>query len=245
MASPAGKVTHDSLRALAGNLIVSCQASSGEPLCAPEHLLALSLSALDGGAAGLRLEGAANIAYIRKQVSVPIIGLTKSESVLEKDRLSSVYITSTFAEARSIAEAGADIIAFDATLRPRPDGSTAESLIFDIHERLGKPVWADVSTLEEGLAAARVGADVVSTTLSGYTAETYADPESGPDLPLLERLCNELQLPVVLEGRVWHPAEVTRAFELGAFAVVVGSAITRPQLITRRFVKAVRQSRKV
>jgi N-acylglucosamine-6-phosphate 2-epimerase len=226
---------------LAQALIVSSQASDDEPLNKPEHLCALALSGLAGGARGLRLEGAANIAYIRQRTAVPLIGLTKSATVLEKERLSSVYITATFAEAKAVSDSGADLIAIDATPRRRPDGLNLVQLIEAIHKQLNKPVWADISTLPEGLAAAEAGADVVSTTLYGYTAETQKESEDPPDFTLLESLVKALPLPVVLEGRVWHPHEAAKAFELGAYAVVVGSAITRPQLITKRFVQAIRQ----
>lgn len=225
------------LALLEGSLVVSCQASPGEPLCSPEHISALSLSALNGGAAALRLEGKENIQAVRKLTKVPIIGLIKSDLVAEANRATSVYITSTFAEARLIADAGADIIAIDATQRPRPDGSSVVELIARIHKELGKPVWADISTFAEGLFAAESGADAVSTTLSGYTEETAKTSPDGPDLELLKSLCDKLPLPVILEGKVWHPQEVQEAFTLGAYAVVVGSAITRPQLITRRFVQ--------
>lgn len=226
------------LEAFKGGLVVSCQASSGEPLCAPEHICALALSAINGGASALRLEGADNIAYVRSKCHHPIIGLIKSPGIAEDKRLSSVYITGTFAEALQCAEAGADIIALDATDRPRPDGKSLGDLISQIRQQLGKLVWADVSTFAEGIAAQKLGAAVVSTTLSGYTKETYVPPAtSGPDLQLLDKLCQALKVPVVLEGRVWHVEEVKKAFELGAYSVVVGSAITRPQLVTERFVK--------
>lgn len=218
-------------------LIVSAQAAEGEPLCAPEHICALALSGLNGGAKGLRLEGVENVRYLRSRTSVPLIGLTKGV-VPDEQRFSSVYITATFAEAEQLSDAGADIIALDATNRPRPDGSTLEELIGKIDTDLKRPVWADVSTFEEGAVAAAFGASVVSTTLYGYTAETKLPPDAPPDFGLVGRLCKELSVPVVLEGRVWHPFEVARAFELGVFAVVVGSAITRPQLITQRFVQA-------
>jgi N-acylglucosamine-6-phosphate 2-epimerase len=233
------KISFEVVRSLTGALIVSSQASSGEPLCAPEHIAAMALSAVNGGAKGLRLEGADNVAYLRSRTSLPIIGLTKSGRVRDKDRLSSVYITATFKEAQEIAEAGSDIVAIDATERPRPDGSVLSDLIKDIHAKLNKPVWADIATVEQGMAAAKYGADVISTTLYGYTAETVKPADEGPDFGLLKVLCAELTLPVVLEGRVWDPEQVKRAFDLGAFAVVVGSAITRPQLITRRFVRAI------
>ena len=238
MTKDTGKV-HERLRLLKDGLVVSCQAAEGEPLCHRGHILALALSALNGGAHGLRLEGADNIKHVRQNTIVPIVGLTKSKLVPEKDWIKHVYITPTFEDAQEIADAGADIIAIDATDRRRPGNITPAQLIERIHKELGKPVWADVSNLAEGLAAAQAGADVVSTTLSGYTQETQIPPESsGPDLKLLEALLRLTDKPVVLEGRVWLPSEVAEAFSLGAFACVVGSAITRPQLITQRFVKA-------
>lgn len=227
------------LESLRNGVIVSAQAADNEPLNKPEHLLALALSGINGGAKGLRLEGAANIKLIRQHTELPIIGLLKNESIAESARLSSVYITSTFSEAKEISDAGADIIALDATPRKRPDGLTIEETIKRIHDELDKPVWADVSSFAEGVAAAEWGADVVSTTLYGYTEETKLDSDAPPSFDFLEKLCKNLKKHVVLEGRVWHPEEVTKAFELGAFAVVVGSAITRPQLITKRFVKAI------
>jgi N-acylglucosamine-6-phosphate 2-epimerase len=229
----------DSIAKLAGTLIASVQASGDEPLNKPEHLCALALSCLNGGAQGLRLEGPENIAFIRKHTGLPLVGLVKSNNVEEKERASQVYITATFAEAKAVASAGADIIAIDATSRPRPDGLSLAQLIAAIHTELGKPVWADVSELSEGLSAAGAGADVVSTTLYGYTQACWRNPEEPPDFELLAGLTGGLSLPVVLEGRVWHVEDLTRAFELGAYAVVVGSAITRPQLITRRFVQAI------
>ncbi len=226
------------LRRLVRGLIVSAQAAEGEPLHGPEHICALALSGLNGGACGLRLEGRENVTYVRSRTDVPIIGLIKA-MVPESEKLSRVYITGTFAEAEQLACAGANIIALDATSRPRPDGATLKVLIKKIKEELGRLVWADISTYEEGLEAALLGADVISTTMYGYTEETKLPPDVGPDFDLVARLCRELSVPVVLEGRVWHPAEVSRAFELGVHAVVVGSAITRPQLITRRFVQAI------
>lgn len=230
---------NNSIERIKQALVVSCQASEGEPLCAPEHICALALSAINGGATALRLEGADNVRFVRSRVDLPIIGLTKAKDIREEDRLTAVYITPTFDDAAALAKAGADIIALDCTARPRPDGSSVRDIISRIHAELNKPVWADVSTYEEGIEAAQDGADVISTTLSGYTKETANKEEKGPDLVLLERLCKALTQPVVLEGKVWNPDEVTAAFKRGAYAVVVGSAITRPQLITRRFVKAI------
>jgi N-acylglucosamine-6-phosphate 2-epimerase len=222
-----------------GKLIVSCQASTGEPLCSPEHILALSLSAINGGAGALRLEGVENIKHVRAHTSLPIIGLTKNDDVPANERLKKVYITGTFAEAKALAEAGVDIIALDATGRPRPDGLTLAETISKIRTELNKAVWADVATFAQGLAARDAGAEIVSTTMYGYTEGTYLPAEDPPSFELLKELCQHLEGPVILEGRVWYPEEITRAFELGAYAVVVGSAITRPQLITKRFVAAI------
>ncbi|MBU6451966.1 MAG: N-acetylmannosamine-6-phosphate 2-epimerase [Cyanobacteria bacterium REEB67] len=234
----------DVIASLAGAMIISCQASKGEPLCHPDHILALALSGINGGARGLRLEGVENIERVRLSVDklykshVPIVGLTKCD-IPEEDKLTSVYITPSFADAAALASAGADIIALDATGRKRVDGLSLEKTIGKIHRELNKAVWADCATFDEGLAAHQAGADIVSTTLYGYTQETALPKEAGPGLALLEAFIAHIKGPIVLEGRVWHPPELTRAFELGAHAVVVGSAITRPQLITERFVKAI------
>lgn len=226
------------LATLRGSLIVSVQAARGEPLFAPEHILAMSLSVINGGARGLRLESAEHIAFVRKCTGVPIVGLIKDESVPEEDRLKKVYITPTFNDCAAIARAGADVVALDATMRRRPDDSTVEEIFKRVHDELDKLVWADVSTAEEGANAARAGADIISTTLSGYTEETRVSPETPPDFPLLSKLVEATKLPIILEGRVWTPDDVKEAYRRGAWAVVVGSAITRPQLITNRFVKA-------
>lgn len=224
---------------LEGGLVVSCQASRGEPLCAPEHIAALSLSAIAGGARALRLEGVENIEALRSKTDLPLVGITKLEGLAYEERLKQVYITPGFSDAESLVRAGADIVAVDATERPRPDGVLLKDLIARIHDELGVPVWADISSFKEGIAAFEAGADIVSTTLFGYTQETHLPAEHGPGLELLSDLISHLRVPVILEGRVWHAHEVTKAFELGAHAVVVGSAITRPKLITERFVKAI------
>lgn len=228
-----------SVSKLEGGLIVSCQASEGEPLCKPEHIVAMSLSAIDGGARAIRLEGVENVAAARNETTLPIIGLTKLSTVKPEDRLGSVYITSSFREAKALADAGADIIALDATGRPRSDGLSVAETVQRIHDELDLPVWADVATFAEGIAACEAGADVVSTTLFGYTEETIVGREHGPGFDLLTELIAHAPIPVVLEGRVWIPEEVAQGFELGAYAVVVGSAITRPKLITERFVRAI------
>jgi N-acylglucosamine-6-phosphate 2-epimerase len=234
----------ETIEAIDGALIVSCQASSGEPLNHPDHILAMSLSAINGGARALRLEGCENVRHVQQagkrlfKGKLPLVGLTKDEIPAE-DKLTSVYITASFADAQALAEAGADFIALDATGRKRSDGLTLAETIERIHNELKLPVWADCSSFSEGHNAYEAGADIVSTTLYGYTEETALPKEHGPGLDLLREFVAHINVPVILEGRVWTPAELTSAFEIGAYAVVVGSAITRPQLITERFVSAI------
>ncbi len=229
------------LTVLKGGLIVSCQASKGEPLCQPQIIGALCQSALSGGARALRLEGLENVSYVRKLTKlskIPIIGITKTENLTKDQMLDQVYITSTLKEAVSVARAGADIVALDATARPRPDKLSLAQTIENIHKETNALVWADTATIEEARQAQESGCDIVSTTLYGYTRDTVLPPEAEPSFEFLEQCIKELKIPVILEGRVWHPEQVERAIKLGAHAVVVGSAITRPHLITERFVKA-------
>jgi N-acylglucosamine-6-phosphate 2-epimerase len=214
------------------SIVVSCQAREDNPLHGPVFMAALAQAAEQGGAAGIRANGTMDIAAIRKVMSLPIIGILKRETPGYP-----VYITPGFADADGIARAGADIIAVDATARRR-DGETLRDLIRLIHERLVKPVMADIATLAEGVTAAAAGADLVATTLAGYTAETAAGRADAPDFQLLEGLISTIDVPVVAEGRFWTPEQVREAFRLGAHAVVIGTAITNPTAITRRFVDA-------
>ncbi|WP_337871577.1 N-acetylmannosamine-6-phosphate 2-epimerase [Meiothermus sp.] len=212
------------------SLIVSCQARTDNPLHGPQFMAAMALAAEQGGAKAIRANGPEDVRAIRAVTTLPIIGINKCWMQGYE-----VYITPDFAAALEVAEAGADVIGLDATMRLRPKESLAE-LITRIHD-LGKPVFADVSTLEEGVVAAGLGADFVATTLAGYTP--YSRKTEGPDFELLGQLVEELDVPIVAEGRFWTPEAVSRAFELGASAVVVGTAITNPREITRRFVKEV------
>jgi N-acylglucosamine-6-phosphate 2-epimerase len=214
------------------SIVVSCQAREDNPLHGPVFMAAMARAAEQGGASGIRANGALDIAAIRAATSLPIIGILKRETPG-----CPVYITPGFADAEGIARAGADIIAVDATPRRR-DGEPVQDLIRMIHDRLGKPVMADVSTLAEGMTAAAAGADLVATTLAGYTVETAAGRADGPDFQLLEGLIGAIDVPVVAEGRFWTPEQVREAFRLGAHAVVIGTAITNPMAITRRFMAA-------
>jgi putative N-acetylmannosamine-6-phosphate epimerase len=216
-----------------GTLVVSCQARADNPLHGPVHMSAMAQAAEAGGAGGIRANGEADVAAIRAVTRLPIIGIAKVW-----DARFPVYITPGFEQAVQIAKAGADIIGLDATPRPR-DGEPVERLIGRIRAELGKEVFADIATLEQGQAAFAAGATYVATTLSGYTEETASLRTEGPDLGLLSALAAALPVPVIAEGRFDMPDLVAEAFRRGAHAVVVGTAITNPREITRRFVRAI------
>ncbi len=217
-------------------IIISAQASKGEPVYEDKCLISIIKSVVKGGAEGLRLAGAESIRETKKIYDIPVIGITKPDPLPDNWR-EIVYITPTFSDAREISEAGADIIAIDGTGR---NGQNLEELIHKVKNELNKPVMADISTYEEGIACDRLGADIISTTLSGYTTHTLDKNNNEPDFELLEKLVNTLDKPVILEGRVWTVEHVQRALKSGAFAVVIGSAVTRPQVITGRFVESAR-----
>jgi len=212
-------------------LIVSCQAEADSPLAEPALIAAFARCAVASGAVGIRARGAAHLTAVRAAVDVPIIGLTK-RWLPGYD----VYITPAERDADEVAGSGADLIAIDATPRPRPDGATLANLIRHCHETLGRPVLADIATYDEALAAVKLGADAVSTTLSGYTADSPPGPE--PDLALVARLANALTVPLFAEGRYATPALAAAALQAGAQAVVVGTAITAPDVLTANFVQA-------
>jgi N-acylglucosamine-6-phosphate 2-epimerase len=216
---------------LRGGLIVSCQAPIGSPLDDSFIISAMVLTVAQQGAVGVRLNGAAHIAASRARSTVPIIGLEKVVTEGSK-----VYITPTFAAAEQIANSGADIIALDATPRARPNDEKIATLIRRIRDDLQKPVLADIATFDEALFAAECGADMVATTLCGYTQETVG--VTLPALGLLEKLATRLSLPVICEGGVASPENVRQAFDCGAFAVVVGTAITGITQLARKFVAA-------
>lgn len=223
----------DIITNLRGKIIVSSQAMPGEPFYDENCMRAMMQSVVNGGASALRVAGARDV-KMAKNFGLPVVGLTKPDKLPENWK-SVVYITPGIKEVEELIDAGADIVAFDGTMRQRPDGSDLKQIIDKIHSA-GKFAMADISTFEEGLNAENLGADIISTTLAGYTDESGIAGET-PDFDLLEKLVNALKKPVFLEGRVWYPEEVKKAFQLGAHSVVIGSAITRPHLITKRFVE--------
>lgn len=217
-------------RRVRGGLIVSCQAREGNPMAEPSIIAALAYNAQLGGAVGIRVASPVHTKAVKELIQLPVFDCHKA---VYPD--SDVYITPTSAEATASARAGADVIAVDATDRPRPGGLTLSQLIRYIKNELRVPIMADISTYDEGLKAADLGVDAVSTTLSGYTP--YSPKMEGPDLKLVARLASALTIPVIAEGRVRTPEEARLALEMGAWAVVVGGAITMPEAITRRFVQ--------
>ena len=219
---------------LKNKVVVSVQAMPSEPLYLEKCMAAMMKSVVKGGAGGLRVAGTRDVKNAKTLFDIPVIGITKPD-IIPANWQEIVYITPTVNDVLSLISVGADVIAFDGTSRPRPDGSTLSETIkyIKINKRVS---MADISTVEEGINCAKLGANMLSTTLSGYT-QFSQNRGSGPDFELLENLVKEVDIPVVLEGRIWEPDEVDRAFELGAHCVVIGSAITRPQLITKRFVQ--------
>jgi len=213
-------------------LVVSCQAWPDSPLHGPVYMAAMARAAEKGGAAGIRANGVEDIAAIAEalqhQPRLPIIGIQKSH-----DPAGQLWITATFEEAAAVAHAGADIVAVDSRRVERPDGTRLGDLFRRVREELGLAIMADIATFDQGLQAQELGADLVAPTFAIDDRET-------PDFDLLRQLAQSLTVPVVAEGLYWTPAQVCKAFELGAHSVVVGTAITRPDDITLRFVDAIR-----
>lgn len=216
------------MEALRGKLIVSCQALPEEPLHSSYIMSRMAYAAYVGGASGIRANTVSDIREIKKTVDLPIIGIIK-----EVYGENSVYITPTMKEISALVAEGVDIIAIDGTKRERPDGNTLENLMKAAKEKYPNQLFmADISSVEEAIEAERLGFDFVGTTLVGYTEYTKGN------LPLveLEKVIQAVSLPVIGEGNLDTPEKAKKALDLGAFAVVVGGAITRPQQITKKFV---------
>ncbi|MBM7618464.1 N-acylglucosamine-6-phosphate 2-epimerase [Bacillus tianshenii] len=225
----------DLLDKMKGQLIVSCQALPDEPLHGPDIMARMAVAAKMGGAAAIRANGVEDIIAIKIATSLPVIGLIKQDY-----ENSAVYITPTKKELDALMNAQVDIIALDATKQPRPNGEGLEELVRYIRERSSILIMGDVSNFEEGIAAGWAGVDMISTTLSSYTP--YTKDRLIPDLPLIEELAKASKVPVIAEGNIKTPEEAAEALRIGAHAVVVGTAITRPQIITKQFYDALRQT---
>ena len=218
---------------LRSSLIVSCQAPPDSPLHNPTMIATIAQACVNQGAKGLRIDTPNHIKAVKQLLpDIPVIGLWKQTGLN-----SAVYITPRFADAVAVSEAGADIIAIDATQRNRPNQETMPTIIQQIKQELGKLVMADIDTLENAIASSEAGADFIGTTLYGYTKET--SNLTPPNFDFLEQLIKEINKPIICEGGIKTPAEARKAIDLGAFCVVVGTAITGIDLQTQAFCKAI------
>lgn len=219
-----------------GQVIVSCQALPGEPLYVEEKSI-MYLMARAGKMAGtpaIRTSSVRDVIAIRQETGLPVIGLIKVQYPGFEG-----YITPTMKEVDELAEAGSEVVALDCTFRRRGDGKTPGEFIKEIRAKYPKQIlMADISTYEEGVNAWKAGVDMVGTTLSGYTE--YSPRGDEPDYELVKALATDIDVPVIAEGRIHYPQQAVKMLELGAHAVVVGGAITRPLEIAGRFIQAVK-----
>ncbi len=225
------------LEKIKNGLVVSCQALENEPLHSSYIMSKMALAAAQGGAVGIRANSKEDIIAIKQEVSLPVVGIVKRDY---PD--SEVFITATKKEIDELAESGCEMIAMDATMRPRPNGEKLAELVAYTKENYPHvELMADISTLEEALQAEQLGFDCVSTTLYGYTKETAGHKLYDNDFEFVKTVVNQVKIPVIAEGNILTPEMARRVLEIGVYAVVVGGAITRPQLITERFVNEIKK----
>lgn len=219
---------------LQGKLIVSCQALPHEPLHSSFIMGRMALAAKEGGALGIRANTKEDIREIQSQVDLPVIGIVKRDYEDSK-----IYITPTIREVQELMEVKPEIIALDATSALRPGGLTLDDFFRQLKETYPDQLWmADCSTVEEALHADELGVDFIGTTLVGYTEQSKGDKIEANDFEILRKIIDSAKHRVIAEGNIDTPEKVRRVIDLGAFSVVVGSIITRPQLITKRFAQA-------
>lgn len=219
------------LHQIKGGLIVSCQALDDEPLHSSFIMGRMALAAKEGGAVGIRANTPGDVAEIKKQVLLPVIGIHKVEYPDCE-----VYITPTMREIDEMVDVGCEIVALDATDCPHPDGMSVDELFAKARRKYPHQLFmADCATYEECMHAETLGFDFVGTTMRSYTVATKG--VSIPDFDLFRRLKTDLRIPFIAEGGIHYPCELKKAMEAGAYAAVVGGAITRPQQITARFVE--------
>jgi len=222
------------LAGIRGGLIVSCQARAGWPMHGSDIMAAFAMAAQQGGAVGIRANGRDDLLAIKKAVRLPLIGIRKHWS----DEFEA-YITPSWQDAQEVLAVGVDVIALDAGPRSRPQGQTYASILAAIRQAYPQVlVMAEVATLSEAMAVAGSGCDLLSTTLSGYTAESRGHDDV--DLPLIKEMTARCRIPVIAEGHIRTADDAVAALQAGAWAVVVGTAITRPEVITQRFVSGIK-----
>lgn len=219
-------------------LIVSCQALEDEPLHSSYIMGRMAAAAKEGGGVGIRSNSKADIIEIKKTVALPVIGIVKRDYPDSK-----VFITATMKEVDELAESGCEMIALDATVRDRPNGESLADFVKAIREKYPNiKLMADTATIDEARTAEKLDFDCVSTTLMGYTDESKGDDIADDDFARLKTIVNDLSVPVIAEGNVNTPEKAKRCLEIGVHAVVVGSAITRPQLITKTFAEKMKEA---
>lgn len=223
---------------LLGGLIVSCQAPDDSPLRRSDMMALMAEAAIAGGATGIRAQGVEDIRAIAAITDLPIIGLKKAPP-LTPER---VYITPGFEDAAALVAAGAGVVALDGTPRQRPGGEDLRTIIARIHDELGVLVMADIDSVASAEYAVACGADVVGTTLAGYTTDTLHTAADSINLGLVAEVAAAVAVPVIAEGRIWTPDDAIAALAAGAAGLVVGTAITNPLSITRRFHAALRSA---
>ena len=220
------------LERLRGHLIVSCQALPEEPLHSSFIMGRMALAAMQGGASGIRANTKEDIAEIRRNVDLPIIGIVKRDYAD-----SQVYITPTMKE--ELMEVKPEIIAVQAGIERRPEGKTLDEFYREIREKYpNQPLMADCSTVEEAIHADQLGFDFIGTTMVGYTEQSRGDRIEANDFEIIRTILEKVTHPVIAEGNINTPEKAKRVIELGCFSVVVGSIITRPQVITKTFTDA-------
>ncbi len=227
-------MSRDILESMKNGLIVSCQAEGNDPFNTPEGVALFAKAAEMGGACAIRSCGIDKTNKIIGMVSIPVIGITKASF---DDGY--VKITRSFEDVKKLYDIGCDMVAIDGTMRFW-DGLTGPEFISMVKEKYQKFIMADISTCDEAEACAAAGADCISTTLNRYTPETEIMNNEKPDFDLIAKLSNDINIPVIAEGRISSPEEAKRALNAGAYAVVVGTMITRPRVITANYIKAMK-----
>lgn len=218
-----------------GSLIISCQALEDEPLHSSFIMGRMALAAKEGGAKGIRANSIADIKEIKAKVDLPVIGIIKKNYGDHP-----VYITPTMKEISALVECGVDVIAMDATGVDRPDGTKFDDLFRKCQHLYPEQKWmADCSTLREMIHADELGFDFIGTTLIGYTKQSQGDKVAADDFAIVRKAIAQCQHSVICEGNIDTPEKAKHVIELGSYAVVVGGAVTRPQLITKKFSQAV------